>query len=169
MTRGKEGSGMTEERNRRMTGTERDEIMRLAVVDTILSDTREKLKARAGMVVRGRARLGLAAWAVDSLLEDLMGTIPANQLLSLRNNLRMNAFTIGAKRPGGGRAGNEYGVWISFNELNALLAGCHDHCLMCAIEDAGLQRACPLRKAMDAIVNDVEERTDGKCPYYGVV
>lgn len=124
MTRGKEGSGMTEERNRRMTGTERDEIMRLAVVDTILLGTKEKLKARAGMVVRGRARLGLAAWAVDSLLEDLMGTIPANQLLALRNNLRMNAFTIGAKRPGGGRADNEYGIWISFNELNALLAGC---------------------------------------------
>ena len=155
---------------KRMTGTERDELMRLAVVDTVLGQMKERLRVQAGMVKRGRARLGLAEWAVDSLLKDLMGTIPTNQLLSLRNNIRMSAFTIGAKKPpGSGRAESEYGIWIPYAELDVLLSGCHDHCLMCSVEDAGQQRACPLRKALDAIGNDVKDRADGKCPYYGVV
>ena len=56
---------------------------------TVLGQMKERLRARAGMVVRGRARLGLAEWAVDSLLKDLMGTIPTNQLTGKRISIPM--------------------------------------------------------------------------------
>ena len=47
----------------------------------------------------------------------------------------------------------------------ALLAGCHDHCLMCH-EDKAQRRACQLRRALDMIPNDTTDREDGDCPYY---
>ena len=81
----------------------------------------------------------------------------------------MVSYTIGVKKPGPSTLDEKnYGMWIPYEVLNALLAGCHDHCLMCPMDKAQ-RRSCELRKALTIIPNDSQERSDGDCPYYGLI
>lgn len=64
-----------------------------------------------------------------------------------------------------GRDEKTYGMWIPYEVLNALLAGCHDHCMMCP-GDLAQRRACKLRKALETIPSDTKDREDGDCPFY---
>lgn len=154
---------------KRMTATERDQIIHLTVASDIMESIHQSLRDRAAMVPRGRSRIGIARWAIQSLMADILDTIPTDQLQALKRNMAMNTFTVGVKRPPGQRMQEkDYGIWISFQELIELLEGCHDHCMMCAMDKAQ-RRACPLRKALDVIPNDVKDRDDGDCPYYGVI
>jgi hypothetical protein len=106
---------------------------------------------------------------ITTIIEAVPATIPTEQLKTYLNNLKMVSYTIGVKRPGVmGRDEKNYGMWLPFEVLNALLAGCHDHCLMCPA-DKTERRKCPLRKALDTIPNDTEEREDGDCPYYTIL
>lgn len=106
---------------------------------------------------------------ITKIIEAVPETIPDNQLKTYLNNLKMVSYTIGVKSPGKmGRDERNYGMWIPWEVLNALLAGCHDHCLICH-EDRAERRACPLRKALETIPSDTGEREDGDCPFYTLI
>ena len=153
---------------KRMTATERDAMMYLAIGCDIVESAKKKLSDRTRGISRARSRLGIANWAMESLLNDYMATMPTEQLITFRNNMKMCTYVIGVKSPTGSRRDEKnYGMWISFDTLNKILAGCHDHCLMCDKNKAE-RNACELKKALDEIPNDTEEK-EGDCSYYGVL
>lgn len=151
-----------------MTATERDALLHMAIGCDVIDHIRPKLERRMKTIPRAASRLGIARWAMDSLIEDVMKTMPTDQLVNLRNNLNMRSYIIGVKSPANRGRDMNYGLWISFEQMNELMAACHDHCLTCGL-DLGEQRRCRLRKALDAMGNDVPDRPDGGCPYYGVM
>lgn len=155
---------------KRLTASERESLLRLNVaMEVLILDVAGPLKERAKLVPYGRRDMAMLAAVARRLLEGFADTIPLEQMQTYRRALEMVSYTIGVKKPGPStRDEKNYGMWIPYEVLNALLAGCHDHCLMCPMDKAE-RRACELRKALTIIPNDSEERSDGDCPYYGLI
>ncbi len=155
---------------KRLTASEREALLRLDVaMEIMILDAKETLAERAKLVPYARRDLAMLSAVARRLLEGFSETIPPEQKQTYLNAINMVSYTIGVKKPGPSSLDEKnYGTWIPWEVLNALLAGCHDHCLMCPMDKAQ-RRACGLRKALATIPNDSEERRDGDCPYYGLI
>lgn len=154
-----------DDNRRRMSGTEQREIHALFAAITLLKD--DALRERLGQVRYGRRDYAMIIKTLYSLCERLMDTIPTQQLISLRRNLKEIGCTVGVRRPIH-RNDAEYGMWLSYDALNALAPAIHDACLLCD-RSPGEQRRCPLRAALREMPIDVVVENDeaGKCPYFG--
>ncbi|MBR1565141.1 MAG: hypothetical protein IJ649_00115 [Oscillospiraceae bacterium] len=99
-------------------------------------------------------------------MAEMVFTIPEEQFATYIRSLEMASFTVGIKKPGDmGRNDKDFGMWLSYEAINGLLEGCHEHCMMCP-GDKAQRRACKLRKVLTSIPNDAPERDDGDCPFY---
>ena len=154
---------------KRLTASERESLLRLNVAVDILAKEPEKIAVRARMIPYARRDLAMMRAKITKLLRQFLDTIPEQQKWSYVRSLDTASYVVGAKRPAGDiQDRKNYGTWISFADLNMLLAGCHDHCLMCP-SDKAQRRACKLRKVLETVPNDTEDREDGDCPYYGLI
>lgn len=154
---------------KRLTASEKESLLRLNLALDILRLDMEPLRERIKLVRWAKRDIALLAAVAERLEVAFLETIPVEQLLMFRRTLQMTGYTIGAKRPGPSTLNTkEYGMWISYDVLFALLTGCHDHCLMCS-DDPAQRRGCKLRKALETIPNDSKEREDGDCPFYTVL
>lgn len=150
----------------RLTASERESLIRLNVAYEILDSEGEHLARRFGVIPGGRRDLGMLKAKIKKLMEQVVGTIPDDQLKSYVNSLKMASYTVGIRKPGNmERDEKNYGMWLPFEVINAMLAGCHDHCMMCPADKAE-RRACKLRKALETIPNDTPDRDDDDCPFY---
>lgn len=152
---------------KRLTASERESLVRLNVALEILAFEPSHLAERAALIPGAKRDQAMMASKIRKLMGAFSHTIPDQQLLTYRRALEMTSYTVGARRPTRERNEKDFGMWIPFEVLNVLLHGCHDHCLMCDL-DKGQRRACPLKKALDTIPNDVRETGDD-CPYYTVM
>ena len=151
---------------KRLTASEREALLRLNVAMEILILDIGALAERAKLIPYAKRDMAMMARKAEKLLGAFAKTIPDKQLMSYRRSLELVSYVVGVKKPGAQvRDEKNYGLWLPWEVLNALLAGCHDHCMMCAMDKAQ-RRACPLMKALDTIPNDSAEREDGDCPYY---
>lgn len=149
-----------------LTASEREALLRMNVAMEILILDIHQLDQRAKLVPYARRDLAMLSAVARRLLAGFAATVPANQKQTYLNALNMVSYVVGIKKPGAmTRDEHNYGMWLPWEVLNALLAGCHDHCLMCP-SDKAQRRACKLRKALETIPNDSEDREDGDCPYY---
>ena len=82
-------------------------------------------------------------------------------------NRRFRAIQ-GGRRDLGMLKAKNFGMWLSYEVIQALLSGCHDHCMMCP-SDKAQRRACKLRKALETIPNDAPDRSDDDCPFYTIM
>ena len=155
------------ETTKRLTASEREALMRLNVAFEIMAlDVLDPLAERMKMIPGAKRDLAMMSKRIRKIIEAVPGTIPDNQLKTYLNNLKMVSYIIGVKAPGKpGRDETNFGMWIPYGVLNALLAGCHDHCMMCP-GDLARRRACKLRKALETIPSDTKDREDGDCPFY---
>ena len=162
---------MDEERvTKRLTASEREALTRLSVACDIIDKTKAELDKRRKMIPYGSRDTEMVKKVLEKLLANYIKTIPIEQLPSYVNNMRMVSYVVGVKRPGviGGRDEENFGMWLPYETLNILFDGCHDKCITC-MEDTEGQKRCRLRKALDSIPNDVEDKGDGSCPYYSVI
>lgn len=154
---------------KRLTASERDALQRLNVAYDILLETASALKERAKMIPYASRDLAMIRGRIEGIMRQIAYSIPPEQRATYNNNLRMASYTIGVKGPAVGTPRNDaYGMWVSWNELNALLEGCHDHCLTCTLDRYGAKK-CELRRALDVIPNDCQHTDDGDCPYMTVM
>ena len=149
---------------KRLSASERDALSGLNVTMMIMGQIPELLAERTRSIRYAKRDLAMIARRIEKLLEKYVQTIPPEQLKTYRNYLRMCSYAIGVKGPATRDRNDEFGMWVSWNELNALMEGCHDKCLMCPA-DKNAARSCQLRKALDIIPNDVDHNSDSICPY----
>ena len=150
----------------RLSASDRESLMRLNVAFEILETEGDQLARRLRVIKDGKRDYGLIKSRINKLMECMIETIPEDQIMTYVRSLKMTSYTIGIKKPGPmGRNEKDYGMWLSYEVINALLNGCHDHCMMCS-EDKAERRACKLRKALATIPNDAPERDDNDCPFY---
>ena len=86
--------------------------------------------------------------SIQSVVGSIMETMPIEQLSSYHKQMRHIAISVGVKRA------DNYDDWdgryLKFSEINALLEGCGDHCLMCDKEPATMKR-CGIRKVYNTL------------------
>ena len=153
----------------KLTASDRESLMRLNIAYEILETEGDNLDRRLRQISGGKRDYGLIKAKINRLMHDVVDTIPQDQLMTYIRSLKMASYTIGIKKPGKmERNDKEYGLWLSFDVINALLTGCHDHCMMCP-GDKAERRACKLRKALETIPNDAPDRSDGDCPFYTIM
>lgn len=160
---------MSDRKTRRLTASEREALVRMSVALEILHKETDTLRERTKLIPRAGFQLMGMRTALFNLMAKFAATIPDDQRRSYSITLDNTSYTIGMKCPTKlGRDEKQYGMWIPFETLRALLAGCEDHCLMCP-DDVAKRRACKLRRAMEAIPNDAPPRDDGEYPFYTVM
>ena len=153
----------------RLTASDRESLIRLNIAYEILEAEGEQLSRRFKLINGGPRDLGMLKAKIHALMERVIDTIPDDQMMTYIRSLKMATYTIGIRRPGSlGRDEKNFGMWLSYEVINALLSGCHDHCMMCP-GDLAERRACKLRKALETIPNDAPERGDGDCPFYTIM
>ena len=154
---------------KRLSASEKDALVRMNVAMEILIDSTPDLNARAGLVPGGRRDIAMITAKCRRLLERFAKTVPDEQIRTYVNSLRLAGYSVGVKAPGAStRDVKNFGDWLPYEALFGLLEGCRDHCDVCSLDKTG-RRACRLRKALDMIPNDTQDRPDGECPYFYVM
>lgn len=155
---------------KRLTATEREALMRVNLALRFLQTEPADLTRRTAMVRRGSWYLGVGRGMLERYLQAVYRTIPPEQLRILERSIMETTITVGVRCQAtrDRNRGTEYGVIVPIDTLNLLFTACMDHCLTCTGSPEE-QRRCQLRKALDAIPNDVKDREDGGCPYRGLL
>lgn len=148
---------------KRLTASEREALMALNVAAQVTDGCAGALEKRLKGVVRGKMHLGAAKFWIEKVFADVVGTVPEEQLLSYRRNMRGCSYTVGVKSPAGLRC-DDYGVWIDNGCIHALRDACRDRCLVCEMDAAG-RRKCELRRALGEM--STVEDGGGECPWWG--
>ena len=154
---------------KRLTASERDAMLRMNVVLEILATEVPKLESRLKDIPYAKRDIGMMRSKILKLVGALTETVPDDQMWHWMKMMETASYYVGARRPAqGDNNEKEYGYWLSVKTIRTLLDGLHEKCMMCNLDKAE-RRACPLRKAIDSIPNDTEERDDGDCHYYTVL
>lgn len=154
------------ESKQRITATEREALMRLNLAYNFLLESPENLTRRTKMIDRGAFYLASARKMMEQYIKSAYRTIPTEQLKIIQRSIKETSYTVGVKCPAtaNARRFEEWGVIVPIAAINELFTACGDHCITC-MGDTEAQAKCELRKALDMIPNDTEERSDGGCPY----
>lgn len=151
---------------KRLTASEREGMIQMIVADDILSHTPEFLAARAKLVPGAKRDIAMMRAKIQKLNQKFIETIPDDQKMTYLRSLQMRSYMIGCKGPATPKQNTkDFGMWLSFDTINALVSGIRDHCMMCNLDRTG-RKSCTLRKTLDAIPNDTQIRDDGDCPYF---
>jgi len=149
---------------KRMSASERETMLRVVTALNILITEPEQLKSRMKDVPYYSRDVGMLRKKALTMIEKMTDTIPKEQMWQWYREVKSVSYTVGVSGVTS-RNNEKYGVWLPNNVINALLEGCKEQCLMCNL-DKGQRRACALKKALDAVPNDVPDKMDGDCPYY---
>lgn len=154
----------------RMTGWEKDALLRLAVAEQILCRETGAIEKRAKSAPGCWRDIRMLQAKIEKIQKQLLDTVPLEQLYILQRAMKDCSYEIGSRGPAGRNAAKfkeENGMWLPYQVINVLFGGAREKCLVCmnSMED---QKRCPLRKALDLIPSDVEDRADGGCPYMDV-
>lgn len=149
---------------RRCTASEREGIMRLALLAGLAEEVLSTLGKRAQTVPGLKRDLCMVRSKSRKMLTRVLDTLPPEQLPSIEHHVKMCSYVIGARRPGerGKSDYSNYGVWLSFNMLETLLAALKDHCMMCNL-DRATEYQCQLKRTLDILGTDIEH--GGSCGY----
>lgn len=150
----------------RMTASEREAIMRLAMITSMTHEIEEGL-SRRGPGIRGLKRdLAMLRGKSAAMLERVLDTVPTEQLKSLERQIHSSSYVIGVRRPveNGRRDNVNYGIWISWEQLAVFVQAMDDHCLVCDKRGQEIQQ-CELKKALDLLGVDSVSHEHG-CGYW---
>jgi hypothetical protein len=132
---------------KRLTADEQNAFLRLCAVQSIMDD--DTLLPHIALVKRGKSKLGMIRHCVDYLIEGICYTMTTNQLISLKRQLPLLRWRVGVKRPVDTDE-RDYGWFLSNDDINTLLEGCRDRCMMCSMAGSDVYN-CKLRKVLDTM------------------
>lgn len=152
------------EDRKRLYASERDALLHLNAAlqgftcASALDNRIASIKGAKRLINGAKGMLGKAIF-------DIYDTVPTEQLISFRRQLKGLRYSINVSSV----AGKDYsddGVWLSLTSLDTLCAGLKDHCLMCQ-KDTVEQRKCPLAKVLDELPCINADENAAGCRYYG--
>lgn len=147
---------------KRLYASERETMIQLQVATQIIEEAKQHLTTRIAMIDDMDKRFDKMRDDIEQINMDLIDTIPVDSLKTLMHNMKSAGYVTGVRKPG--RRDDDFGIWLSFADLNTILYHLQDHCMMC-YGDLQAERSCPLRKVFDTIGVDHEHGADGSCGY----
>lgn len=127
---------------------ERLAFFQVAVCMELMSDARDGMQSRKGLIKRMNNEFSRAVGACRRLMERFCETVPDDQLLSLTKNVKRFKVHYGVELPPQRR--DSTGFWLSEKDLQTMSAALAEHCLGC-MKDVTEQRACGLKKVLDRV------------------
>lgn len=147
----------------RLRGDEREGLIMLLLAAQVVKDAEEKIGRRAGKIKRGAWRLHLAHSHIVRAGDDIMATVPVDQLQTAKHDMLSATYKIGWYRPLQVR--DEWGVWIPYKDLSVMAGAISDHCITCG-KDGNEMRKCKLRRILNDLPGKTDEPDDGgQCPW----
>ena len=149
---------------KRLQGYEQDALLHLYAIITMAHHL-ESLDKRLKLIPNGTRTLGQLKYASRKLLEDVMSTVPTEQVAVLKRNLDHLGYRVGICRVDNNPLTDE-GRWISNGCIVELVEVFREHCMLCN-KTYDEQCKCKLRKAFGEFPVDLPE--DARCcPYYAL-
>lgn len=143
---------------------ERENILKFPIMMTLLRDANRELEKRAKAENNGLWRdMRMMQSASERIFERLLETLPTEQMVWIQKQLRGCTLTTGVKNVVAFNSDRQYGLWISYDDLCALLNGVHEKCMMCTLRGKGAKN-CGIRKVLDLIGTNVHHEI-GECGY----
>lgn len=131
-----------------INASERLGFFQVAVCMELLSDAKDGMQSRKGMIERMNNEFSRAIGACKRLMERFCETVPDDQLLSLQKNVKRFKVHYGVELPPQRRDSN--GFWLSESDMQVMSEALAEHCLGCML-GVTEQRACKLKKVLDRI------------------
>ena len=155
---------------KRLTASERDAVLRLCAAMAILGSEPDKIKQRLSDMPFAKRDVGLIRKNISKMIEHIVLSVPVSQLNSLKRDIHNTTYSVSPRKLSATDTANEKNAFMSLSHdtIYTLIEGCHDKCLMCSL-DKGQRRGCSLKKALDSVPNNIPDKEDGDCPYYGAV
>ena len=147
---------------KRLQGYEQEALLHLYAIITMAHHL-EALDKRLKLIPNGTRTLGQLKWASKRLLEDVMSTVPTEQVAVQKRNLDHLGYRVGICRVDNNPMTDE-GRWISNGCIVELVEVFREHCMLCN-KSYDEQCKCKLRKAFGEFPVDLPEDARG-CPYY---
>ena len=154
---------------KRLTADEREALARISLAIEFLN-VEAKFLERRSKAVHGAGYLAAAKGLMERYLKDVYRTVPREQLVVIQRSFKETTVEVGIKCSATRKVSldKEFGLVIPMYAANKLMEASRDRCLMCGLNTEE-QRKCELRKAIDMIPNNIEDREDGGCPYHWAV
>lgn len=134
---------------KRMTSAEQKDFVNLCAAESLLKA--DALAKRIDALDECGEKLRQASEGLNDVLCGLMDTMPYEQLASYHKQIQHIAIAVGVKNAG--NYDDWDGRYLKFSEINVLLDGCQDHCLMCDMMPITMKQ-CPIRKLYNTIPAD---------------
>ena len=127
----------------------------------------DTLKDRCGLIKNGWRDIRLAHSLLKRVMQELLCTVPAKKLMTIRTELKHTVCELKVKPPSSMSLGGS--VYVDHQALVKLAERAISmDCLFCD-KDAKQGKRCPLYKALNACFPyELCEPTDEKCPFAGV-
>lgn len=109
----------------------------------------DDLEKRVKTIKGGARDLGMMRAKMSKLLDQIYGTIPVDELVSIKHNAQALRCDVGVRNVAD-KGLQTYGRWLSFEELDTIIRCCDDMCLMCDHSEKTV-RKCALRKVLERI------------------
>ncbi len=123
------------------------------------------LDKRIASIKGAKSMVNGAKGMLGKVLDSIYDTMPLEQLISFRRNLKGLRYSISIQNVGGKDYKND-GFYMSIEAIETILEAAKDHCLMC-VKDTSERRKCPLAKALDELpMKHADENANG-CRYFG--
>ena len=149
----------------RIVADETDGLKLLVFALDAMEAVGNKLAGRLRLTKTGARNFGSAKWALGRVIADVVETVPDVQRHTLRKNLENVTYRVGVRKPWDNKQDAEYGMWMSWEAVYALLGAARSACLTCDLTP-DKQRQCPLAKALDELPTSKDETARG-CGYFG--
>lgn len=149
---------------KRLQGYEQEALLHLYAIITMAHHL-ESLDKRLKLIPNGTRTLGQLKYASRKLLEDVMSTVPTEQVVVQQRNLDHLGYRVGICRVDNNPMADE-GRWISNGCIVELVEVFREHCMLCN-KSYDEQCKCKLRKAFGEFPVDLPEDACG-CPYYAL-
>ena len=152
---------MSEERKRLSRGEQIDLIDLMGIADRadyVLKH--DSLRNRLKRTKRAKWRLASARSNLVRLVEDMLDTVPVDQLKHMQRNLkhvRVHVYVGNAVQ----QKDKLEGRWFNIEEMNTVASAVAQCCQMCPYDNAQDQNQCKFKKLMDCLPVDPDENTVG--------
>lgn len=149
--------------NKRLNAAEQQALFAMFAALNALKDS-EDLDGRLTQIKGAKSWRNGALGMIRKTCEGVMESMPAEQIQSVKRNLKTLRYYIAVAKPGG-RSYKDDGRWLSYDALDTLCEAAQERCLVC-MKNKQEQRKCPLAKALDELpCAKAYEQSDG-CRYF---
>lgn len=149
---------------KRLCANERAALLHLCAALQAITAASD-LDARVASIKGAKAMVNGAKGMLGKVLDMIFDTMPLEQLVSFRRNLKGLRYSLNVQNVAGKDYKND-GCWLSLDALDELCGATKEHCLVC-VKSIEEQRRCPLAKALDELPCINADVDAHGCRYFG--